>query len=89
MLTVSLNMVPCGIKFLWVVIFVISAFFFQRSRKNKFLQIKITPKDFPAKIYCKSKYSLHKNTVLRNCIFEARTSLQKRRTENVKQKKQG
>ena len=53
--------------------------FFSAIRKNKFLQIKITANIFPTKIYSSLKLifsnlnSLHKNTVLRNCVCSITT----------------
>ena len=44
--------VPCGRKFLRVLIFVV----FPAIRKNKFLQIKITANFFPTKIYSRVNF---------------------------------
>ena len=63
----------CGTKVSWVLIFVIFAVF-PVICKNKFPQIKITANFFSCKNLLKSKIifsdlnSLHKNTVLRNCV---------------------
>ena len=62
--------VPCGTKFLRVLIFAIFGVF-SAIRKNKFPQMKITANIFPAKIYSSVNIlsnlnSLHKHSVLRN-----------------------
>jgi len=54
---------PCGTKFLRVLIFGIFAVFFA-IRKNKFLQNKITSNSFSAKIYSTAEI-IYKNTGLK------------------------
>ena len=60
--------IPCGTKFLRVLIFAI----FPAIRKNHFPKITITTNIFPAKIYSKVIFSdlnsLPKNLILRNCV---------------------
>ena len=68
---------PCGTRFLRVLIFAI----FSTIRKKKFPQIKITAKIFPANIYPRGNTvfsnlnSLHKNTVPRNRVCSITTGL--------------
>ena len=67
----------CGTKFLRFLIFAI----FSAIRKNRFPQINITAKIFPAKIYSRANavFSnlnlLHKNTVPRNGVCSITTGL--------------
>ena len=58
------DVIPCGTKFLQVLIFAIFAVF-HAIRKNNFPQIKITANIFPAKI---NSRVLQKNPVLRNRV---------------------
>ena len=66
---------PCGTKFLRVLIFPFFAVF-PAIRKNKFPQIKITANIFPAKIYSRvHENAVHENAVLRNRVCSITTSL--------------
>ena len=76
---------PCGTKFLRVLIF---AFFavFPAIRKNKFPQIKITANIFPAKIYSRVntlwlKFATRKYSTKESCLFNHNLSLSFRNNE--------
>ena len=76
---------PCGTKFLRVLIF---AFFavFPAIRKNKFPQIKITANIFPAKIYSRVntlwlKFATRKYNTKESCLFNHNLSLLFRNNE--------
>ena len=79
---------PCGAKFLRVLIFAI----FPAIRKNKFPQIKITAnifffiffsKNLPQSEIFSNLNSLHKNTVLRNRVCSVTTCLFRSETKRL------
>ena len=76
------NIIPCGKKFLRVLIFAI----FPAICKNKFPQIKITANMFPAKIYSRVnilwlKFTTQKYSTKKSCLFNHNSSLHSETTK--------
>ena len=72
----KLSWLPCGTKFLRVLIFAI----FPAIRKNQFPQIKITAKIFPAKIYTRVnilqlEFATKEYSTKQSCLFNHNLSL--------------
>ena len=75
LLSLNILVLPCGTKFLRVLIFAI----FPAIQKNTFPQINITTNIFPAKIYSRVnilrlKFATQKYSTKKSCLFKSRLS---------------